>query len=204
MFISNANFSFFQQAVKDFDSKYLNLLNKDINKAINFQNFTSSQEPFVYSYHCHEGLLAFAYALNKTIAGMEDIILCFLLVKYFSKSDLAENETLNREAAEESHLPRGETFTMANFTYANSAVVSRMFEHLQNTMFPGITVSQPSLKDRLKLLFECLKLLWEGPIGGSCDVCAALYCHVAYSISLFAAIICFFPLLVCASLPSST
>ncbi|CAI8035412.1 Gamma-aminobutyric acid type B receptor subunit 2 [Geodia barretti] len=28
---------------------------------------------------------------------------------------------------------------MANFTYANSAVVSRMFEHLQNTMFPGIS-----------------------------------------------------------------
>ena len=56
-------------------------------------------------------------------------------------SELAENETLNREAAEESHLPDGETFTMANFTYANSAVVSRIFEHLQNTMFPGISVS---------------------------------------------------------------
>ena len=48
---------------------------------------------------------------------------------------------LNREAAELSGLPEGETFTMANFTYANSAVVSRMFTHLQNTSFPGISVS---------------------------------------------------------------
>ena len=30
---------------------------------------------------------------------------------------------------------------MANFTYANAAVVSRMYEHLQNTMFPGVAVS---------------------------------------------------------------
>ena len=48
---------------------------------------------------------------------------------------------LNREAAKLSGLPEGETFTMANFTYANSAVVSRMFTHLQNTAFPGISVS---------------------------------------------------------------
>ena len=29
---------------------------------------------------------------------------------------------------------------MANFTYANSAVVSQMFTHLQSTSFPGISV----------------------------------------------------------------
>ena len=45
------------------------------------------------------------------------------------------------EAAKLSGLPHGENFTMANFTYANSAVVSRMFAHLKNTSFPGITVS---------------------------------------------------------------
>ena len=56
-------------------------------------------------------------------------------------TDLAENETLNREAADQSNLPEGETFTMANFTYANAAVVLRMFEHLQNIVFPGISVS---------------------------------------------------------------
>ena len=45
------------------------------------------------------------------------------------------------EAAKLSDLPDGENFTMADFTYANSAVVSRMFAHLVNTSFPGISVS---------------------------------------------------------------
>ena len=45
------------------------------------------------------------------------------------------------EAARLSDLPEGQNFTMANFTYANSAVVSRMFTHLQNTSFPGFSVS---------------------------------------------------------------
>ena len=62
------------------------------------------------------------------------------LLHYYT--DLRENSTLNREAAELSDLPEGETFTMAKFTYANSAVVSRMFEHLQSTSFPGISVSR--------------------------------------------------------------
>ena len=57
-------------------------------------------------------------------------------------SELAENETLNREAARLSGLSDGETFTMANFTYANSVVVSQMFEHMENTMFRGISVSE--------------------------------------------------------------
>ena len=56
-------------------------------------------------------------------------------------TDLIENGTFNREAAELSDLTEGENFTMANFTYNNSAVVSQMFTHLQNTSFPGITVS---------------------------------------------------------------
>ena len=56
-------------------------------------------------------------------------------------SDLAEDEELNREAADQSDLPEGETFTMANFTYANSAVVTRMFEHINNTPFQGLSVS---------------------------------------------------------------
>ncbi|CAI8049960.1 Gamma-aminobutyric acid type B receptor subunit 2, partial [Geodia barretti] len=110
------------QTVEEFDAEYYNLLKTDSNEAINLRGYINdSQDPFVYSYHCHEGMLTLAYALNKTIA------------------DLAENETLNREAAEESGLPEGETFTMANFTYANSGIVTRMFEHLQNTSFQGIT-----------------------------------------------------------------
>ena len=56
-------------------------------------------------------------------------------------ADLNENSTLNREAAELSGLPEGENFTIANFTYANSAVVSQVFRHLQHTSFAGISVS---------------------------------------------------------------
>ena len=55
-------------------------------------------------------------------------------------TDLAD-DFLNSEAAEESGLPEGETFTMDNFTYANSGIVTRMFEHLKNTTFRGIGVS---------------------------------------------------------------
>ena len=64
-----------------------------------------------------------------------------ILIPFIYHTDLIENSTLNREAAELSDLAEGENFTMANFTYANSAVVSRMFTHLQNTSFPGFTVS---------------------------------------------------------------
>ena len=56
-------------------------------------------------------------------------------------TDLIEDSKLNSEAAKLSNLPEGEEFTMANFTYANSAVVSRMLEHLKNTDFLGISVS---------------------------------------------------------------
>ena len=48
---------------------------------------------------------------------------------------------LNRAAAELSGLPEGENFTLANFTYANSAVLSEVLKHLQDTSFAGITVS---------------------------------------------------------------
>ena len=63
-----------------------------------------------------------------------------------TNSELAENETLNREAARLSGLSDEENFTMANFTYANSVVVSRMFEHMENTMFRGISVSEYTKK----------------------------------------------------------
>ena len=29
----------------------------------------NGKDPFVYSYNCHEAMITFAYALNKTIAG---------------------------------------------------------------------------------------------------------------------------------------
>ena len=44
------------------------------------------------------------------------------------------------EAAQKAGLSSGESFSIDNFTYINSVVVARMFEHLQNANFLGITV----------------------------------------------------------------
>jgi len=46
-------------------------------------------------------------------------------------------------AAQEAGLLPGEDFTLANFSYANSVVAERMFHHLENPGFLGITVSCP-------------------------------------------------------------
>lgn len=67
-------------------------------------------------------------------------IQCCNTLRIFN-TDLSENDTLNRRAAEESYIPENDTFTMANFNYNNSVVGLKMFEHMSNTMFPGITVS---------------------------------------------------------------
>ena len=44
------------------------------------------------------------------------------------------------EAAQKAGLSDGETFTLADFSYANSVVAERMFHYLDNTDFLGITV----------------------------------------------------------------
>ena len=60
----------------------------------------------------------------------------------FNLTDLRTNRELNQEAAQlNEDIADGENFTMANFTYSNSVVVSQMFQHLQNTSFPGLSVS---------------------------------------------------------------
>ena len=41
------------------------------------RDIEDSEGPFVYSYHCHEGTLALAYALNLTITGTYNISDCF-------------------------------------------------------------------------------------------------------------------------------
>lgn len=57
-------------------------------------------------------------------------------------TDLKVNQTLNREAGEQSGLLEGEEFSLANFTYSNSAVLRRMVHNLNKTNFLGITVSK--------------------------------------------------------------
>ena len=44
------------------------------------------------------------------------------------------------EASRIAGLPSGERFLIDNFTYINSVIVARMFQHLQKTDFLGITV----------------------------------------------------------------
>ena len=59
---------------------------------------------------------------------------------FLSYIDFKEIQTLNMVAAQEAGLPPGEDFTLANFSYANSVVVERMFHHLKNPGFLGISV----------------------------------------------------------------
>ncbi|CAI8057390.1 hypothetical protein GBAR_LOCUS31275, partial [Geodia barretti] len=100
--------------LREFRSLYYKAVQSDYNKNNGLMEY--SDYIFPYAYHCHEATLTFAYALNKTVTDLAD-------------------DFLNGEAAEESGLPEGENFTMDNFTYANSGIVTRMFEHLQNTSF---------------------------------------------------------------------
>ena len=52
------------------------------------------------------------------------------------------NQTLNREAGKQAGLEEGENFTLANFSYSNSAILQRMFHHISSTDFLGITVNK--------------------------------------------------------------
>ena len=61
---------YLSQSASEFISQYFDVVKRDINKEINLPGFVDpSEDIFVYSYICHEATLAFAYALNKTIAG---------------------------------------------------------------------------------------------------------------------------------------
>ena len=49
---------------------HFNVTERNINQEIDLTNYVDrSEDLFVYSYTCHEATLAFAYALDKTIAG---------------------------------------------------------------------------------------------------------------------------------------
>ena len=58
------------QTASEFISMHFDTAERDINQEINLTDYVDRDaDPFVYSYNCHEATLAFAYALNKTIAG---------------------------------------------------------------------------------------------------------------------------------------
>ncbi|CAI8020636.1 Gamma-aminobutyric acid type B receptor subunit 1 [Geodia barretti] len=123
--------------LREFRSLYYKAVQSDYNENNRLMEY--SDYIFPYAYHCHEATLTFAYALNKTVTDLAD-------------------DFLNREAAEESGLPEGETFTMANFTYANSGIVTRMFEHLQNTSFRGIGGNDVIFNDQGTRIINRLKV----------------------------------------------
>jgi gamma-aminobutyric acid type B receptor len=137
--------------LREFRSLYYKAVQSDYNENNTLMEY--NDYVFPYAYHCHEATLTFAYSLNKTI------------------TDLADN-FLNREAAEESGLPEGETFTMANFTYANSAVVSRMFEHLQSTIFHGITGNDVKFDEQGARIINKLRIYQyqRNPKGSKADL----------------------------------
>ena len=60
------------QTLPKFMSLFEEAVQREVNQHIvglmEYLNYT-----FTYSYHCHEATVAFAYALNKTIAG---IVMC--------------------------------------------------------------------------------------------------------------------------------
>ena len=49
--------------------RYQEVVKDETNEAIKLSSFIPVPKPFYYSQHCHEATLAFAFALNKTIAG---------------------------------------------------------------------------------------------------------------------------------------
>ena len=55
------------QTASQFMSQYFEAVNKDINQDIKLSYYVG--DFFLYSYHCHEAAIAFAYALSQTIAG---------------------------------------------------------------------------------------------------------------------------------------
>ena len=55
------------QTLSEFNSLYHDVVKREINSQNNLQNY--SDYIFPYAYQCNEATLAFAYALNRTIAG---------------------------------------------------------------------------------------------------------------------------------------
>ena len=61
-------------------------------------------------------------------------------IKSLLFTDLRQQQAFNHAAAAAGHLTGGANFYIENFTYANSVVMERVFEHLSNISFTGITV----------------------------------------------------------------
>ena len=63
----------YTQTLREFNSLYKEAVRSDFNWLNGLMEYNN--KPFTYSYQCHEATLAFANALNNTIAGLFYIIL---------------------------------------------------------------------------------------------------------------------------------
>ena len=79
------------------------------------------------------------HVLHKVIRCYHSFI--YLYNNIISLAELHDDQLLNMEAAHVAGLPDGEPFTLGNFSYSNSVVVQRMFQHLNSSDFLGISVS---------------------------------------------------------------
>ena len=75
----------------------------------------------------------------------------FKYQSYCSSPDLRGDPVFNRQAAAASLLPPNSTFFMENFTYGNSVILERMYQHLSNVTFTGITVRDNEMGNSLSI-----------------------------------------------------
>lgn len=113
-----------------------------INENINLLDAIGVKFP-LYSEICYEATFTLAFALQNVIEGKWST--CVYGLEFYRVTSHVELETdsiFNKEAAQQSGLSDGEVFTLENFTYSNSAILERMYYHINNTDFLGITVSK--------------------------------------------------------------
>ena len=65
----------------------------------------------------------------------------YLLFRIIFLTELDNNMELNEKATSFAYLPNGTKFRIENFHYNNSVIVMEMTKHLQNSSFPGLSVS---------------------------------------------------------------
>ena len=83
-----------------------------------------------------ETLVSFDYWFPKSFCIAHAVI-----PTAFIHSDLRDETAFNRKAAAAAKLPPNATFFIENFTYSNSVILERMYKHMSNISFVGITVS---------------------------------------------------------------
>lgn len=115
-----------------------------INEEINLPDTIGETLPS-YAEICYEATFTLAFALQNVIEGNDPVVSIvwdFTCTWLLIHLDLETDPIFNEEAAQESGLSDEEVFTLANFTYSNTAILKRMYYHINNTDFLGITVSK--------------------------------------------------------------